>query len=122
MPLATHTFSEADIAGMLQKIPPSPDYGTWMKILSAVFSVLPLAPGARLLASAPTCPVAGFTYGDHVVALQPHPELDTITVGNLAERFRPVIGDVAADAARAGLAAGHDGDAIGRLIVEFLSA
>jgi GMP synthase-like glutamine amidotransferase len=84
--------------------------------------VLDLPAGARLLASAPTCPVAGFTYGDHVLALQPHPELDTITVGNLADRFRPVIGDAAADAARAGLAAGHDGDAIGRLIVEFLSA
>jgi GMP synthase-like glutamine amidotransferase len=82
--------------------------------------VLGLPAGARLLASAPTCPVAGFTYGDHVLALQPHPELDTITVGNLAERFRPVIGDVAADAAHAGLAAGHDGDAIGHLIVRFL--
>lgn len=34
---------------MLQKIPPSPEYGTWMKILSAVYSVLPLTSGARVL-------------------------------------------------------------------------
>lgn len=49
MPLSTDTFTEADIAGMLQKIPPHPPYSEWMKILSAVFSVLPFAPGARVL-------------------------------------------------------------------------
>lgn len=49
MPLSTDTFTEADIAGMLQKIPPHPEYSEWMKILSAVFSVLPFAAGARLL-------------------------------------------------------------------------
>ena len=49
MPLSSDTFTEADIAGMLQKIPPHPPYSEWMKILSAVFSVLPFAPGARVL-------------------------------------------------------------------------
>lgn len=49
MPLSTDTFTEADIAEMLQKIPPHPEYSEWMKILSAVFSVLPFAPGARVL-------------------------------------------------------------------------
>jgi hypothetical protein len=49
MPLSNPTFTEADIAGMLQKIPPHPEYSEWMKILSAVFSVLPFAAGARLL-------------------------------------------------------------------------
>jgi hypothetical protein len=49
MPISTDTFTEADIAGMLQKIPPHPPYSEWMKILSAVFSVLPFAAGARLL-------------------------------------------------------------------------
>lgn len=38
-----------EIAAMLQKIPPRPDYGTWIKIASAVWSVLPLGEGARLL-------------------------------------------------------------------------
>lgn len=46
---STQSFTEADIAGMLQKIPPHPPYSEWMKILSAVFSVLPFAQGARLL-------------------------------------------------------------------------
>lgn len=49
MPLSPQTFTEEDIAGMLQKIPPSPEYGTWMKILSAVFSHLPFSQGARVL-------------------------------------------------------------------------
>ena len=49
LPLSPQTFTEGDIAGMLQKIPPSPEYGTWMKILSAVFSQLPFSQGARVL-------------------------------------------------------------------------
>jgi hypothetical protein len=49
MPISTDTVTEEDIAGMLQKIPPHPEYSDWMKILSAVFSVLPLAQGARVL-------------------------------------------------------------------------
>ena len=49
MPLSTDTFTEAEIAGMLQKIPPHPPYSEWMKILSAVFSVLPFFEGARVL-------------------------------------------------------------------------
>jgi hypothetical protein len=49
MPLNNPTFTEADIAGMLEKIPPRPEYNDWMKILSAVFSVLPFDAGARLL-------------------------------------------------------------------------
>lgn len=49
MPLSTDTFTEADIAGMLQKIPSHPPYSEWMKILSAVFSVLPFIEGARVL-------------------------------------------------------------------------
>jgi hypothetical protein len=49
MPLSNPTFTEADIAGMLQKIPPHPPYSEWMKILSAVFSVLPFDQGARVL-------------------------------------------------------------------------
>jgi GMP synthase-like glutamine amidotransferase len=84
--------------------------------------VMALPRGTRLLASAPSCPVAGFTLGDHVLALQPHPELDTAILGNLVEQFRPVLGEDAAAVAHRGLAAGHDGDAIGRLILSFLAA
>lgn len=39
----------ADIAEMLRFIPPRPDYETWLRIASAVWSVLPMIDGARLL-------------------------------------------------------------------------
>ena len=38
-----------EIAKMLSHIPPRPDYETWLKIASAVWSVLPLLDGARIL-------------------------------------------------------------------------
>ena len=39
----------ADIAEMLRFIPPRPDYETWLRVASAVWSVLPAADGALLL-------------------------------------------------------------------------
>ena len=36
--------------------------------------VLELPPGATLLASAPTCPIAAYSYGGHVYCVQGHPE------------------------------------------------
>lgn len=84
--------------------------------------VLALPSGARLLASAPACPIAGFTLGDHVLSLQPHPELDETILARLIDLQRPDLGAATADAARASLALGHDGEAIGRLIVEFLAS
>ncbi len=41
--------TSADIAEMLAFIPSRPDYETWLRIASAVWSVLPLADGARIL-------------------------------------------------------------------------
>lgn len=38
-----------EIQKMLSAIPPRPDYDTWMRIASAVWSVLGMAEGARLL-------------------------------------------------------------------------
>jgi hypothetical protein len=38
-----------EIGKMLSHIPPRPDYGDWLKIASAVWSVLPMLDGARLL-------------------------------------------------------------------------
>ena len=38
-----------EIAKMLSYIPPRPDYETWLKIASAVWSVLPMLDGAQLL-------------------------------------------------------------------------
>lgn len=39
----------ADVSEMLSFVPPRPDYETWLRIASAVWSVLPLEEGARLL-------------------------------------------------------------------------
>lgn len=39
----------ADVAEMLRFCPPRPDYDTWLRIASAVWSVLPMEEGARLL-------------------------------------------------------------------------
>jgi putative DNA primase/helicase len=38
-----------DVAEMLKVIPPRPDYETWLRIASAVWSVVPMADGCRLL-------------------------------------------------------------------------
>src|SRR5690606_7315619 len=40
----------ADIEEMQRFIPPRPDYDTWLRIASAVWSVLPMAEGSALLA------------------------------------------------------------------------
>ncbi|MCC5807592.1 MAG: PriCT-2 domain-containing protein [Opitutales bacterium] len=42
--------TEEDVAEMLSHIPPRPHYDDWIRIASAVWSVLPMEPGCRLLA------------------------------------------------------------------------
>ena len=51
MPFSPAPFTESDIASMLASIPPRPDYSTWIKISSAVFSALPHHAAAKLLAA-----------------------------------------------------------------------
>jgi hypothetical protein len=41
--------SAEEIAEMLSYIPPQPDYNTWLRICSAVWSVLPMEEGCRVL-------------------------------------------------------------------------
>lgn len=45
------TPTATDIRAMLSVIPPHPDYATWIRIASAVWSVLPMAEGCRVLNS-----------------------------------------------------------------------
>lgn len=78
-----------------------------------------LPAGAELLASSEACPIAGFTYGGHVLSLQPHPELDEAIVGKIVELRRETLGE-RADAALASMAAPHDGAAIGAMIAAFI--
>jgi len=42
-------FTAQDIAGMLDKIPSRPDYSTWLKVSSAVWSILPMQEGLDIL-------------------------------------------------------------------------
>jgi GMP synthase-like glutamine amidotransferase len=78
-----------------------------------------LPQGAELLASSEACPVAGFTYGGHVLSLQPHPELDEAIVANIVESRRETLGEQA-DAALASMHAPHEGAAIGAMIAAFI--
>ncbi len=78
-----------------------------------------LPAGAELLASSELCPIAGFTYGGHVLSLQPHPEFDEAILANIAARMRDSLGE-RADAALASMAVPHEGAAIGTMIAAFI--
>lgn len=78
-----------------------------------------LPAGATLLASSEACPVAGFTYGGHVLSLQPHPELDEAIVTNIVESRRDSLGE-RAEAALASMNVPHEGAAIGAIIAAFI--
>jgi len=68
----------ADIAEMLKFCPPRPDYDTWLRIASAVWSVLPMEDGARLLNQWSPEEKDGEYAGKHKVRLQ------QITIGTLS--------------------------------------
>jgi GMP synthase-like glutamine amidotransferase len=84
--------------------------------------VLALPEGARLLASSPTCPVAAFALGDHVLSMQQHPEFDGGIVANLLELLRPALGEDAYATGRRSLAPSHDGARLGVAIASFVAA
>ena len=56
--------------------------------------VFELPHGAELLASAPTCPVAGYTDGDRILAVQAHPEFGPDLARSL---YRSRVGRLGAD-------------------------
>lgn len=59
---------------------------------------------ATLLASSDHCPVAAYSIGPRVLAIQPHPEFSLSFAGHLIEARRHVFGDDLADSALAGVA------------------
>jgi len=83
--------------------------------------VLELPPGAKLLASTPACPVAGFTFGGHVFSVQPHPEMDAALMRVLIERRRAELGEARTAATLDAIMAPHDGDRIARMMVAFVA-
>lgn len=70
--------TSADVVEMLKFIPPRPDYDTWLRIASAVWSVLPAADGAKVLHEWSPEEKPGEYMGKHKVRLQ------QIGIGTLA--------------------------------------
>jgi GMP synthase-like glutamine amidotransferase len=82
--------------------------------------VLALPPGASLVASSDFCPVAAFTVDEHVFCVQAHPEFDAFFSQYLLDEHRTRLGEAEYAAKSKGLLAGHEGDAVARLVVAFL--
>jgi len=82
--------------------------------------VLEVPPGARLLASNETCPVAAFAVDDHVLSLQPHPEMDVAILGNLINMRREKLGEDKYAAGIESIRHAHEGVAIARLMAAFI--
>ncbi len=83
--------------------------------------VLELPPGARLLASNETCPVAAFAFDDHVLSLQPHPEMDVTFLGNLINMRREKLGEQKFASGIESIRHAHEGVAIARLMAAFIA-
>ena len=84
--------------------------------------VVELPPGAELLMASEFCPNAMFQLGDHVLALQPHPEIEPPFAEKLLRLRRDVYGRAATDAALKSLARERDAALYGRWIANFLRA
>lgn len=84
--------------------------------------VFELPAGATLLASSAFCPVAAFSVDQHVFCVQPHPEFVPDYSAYLLNRRRERLGEAQFLASMDSLAAGHDGDRVGRMMVAFLQA
>ena len=79
-----------------------------------------LPEGATLVASSDFCPVASFTVGQHVFCIQPHPEFEESISAYLLDKRRALLGEDKYHASRQSLEHGHEGEAIARLVVDFL--
>ena len=82
--------------------------------------VFELPVGATLLASSEFCPVAAFSVGDHVFCVQAHPEFVEDYSAFLLNKRRAALGHETYTRCIEGLAHGHDGDAVARMIVAFV--
>ncbi|MEM8923492.1 MAG: type 1 glutamine amidotransferase [Actinomycetota bacterium] len=83
--------------------------------------VLELPDGARLLASAPTCPIAAYSIGERVLCVQGHPEFDPGVVAPLYEGRRERVGTEVVDAALATLDRPLDNERVARLLTSVVA-
>ena len=79
-----------------------------------------LPPGAALTLIAEHCPLAGFSIGEHMVAIQGHPEFQPDFAGALYKARRQVIGERAYHEALSSLSQPLDNLALARDLVNFL--
>ena len=80
-----------------------------------------LPPGARLLASSAFCSHAAFAVGDHILALQGHPEFTKAYAGFLMQSRRAALG-AAFEPGMRSLDQTTDAGAIARWIAQFLGS
>jgi len=84
-------------------------------------AVLEAPAEATVIGSGPTADVPAFLVGEHLLAIQDHPEFDDRYTAALVESRRPRLGDEVADDALQRLEeTGSDGPALARAIVDFL--
>jgi GMP synthase-like glutamine amidotransferase len=81
---------------------------------------LELPKGATLVASSDFCPVAVFTVGHEVFCVQAHPEFDAGFSQYLLDEQRARMGEAEYATKSQGLAAGHEGGAVARMVMAFL--
>ena len=79
-----------------------------------------LPPGARLLASSTFCPHAAFAVGDHMLAVQGHPEFTKAYAGFLMHKRRPLLG-AAFESGMRSLSQPTDAGVIAAWIARFLA-
>ena len=84
--------------------------------------VLELPPGATLLSSAPTCPIASFSIGDRVFCVQGHPEFVPDQAASIYASRVERLGSKTYDAAMASLDRSLDRGLVGQWIATALRA
>jgi GMP synthase-like glutamine amidotransferase len=98
---------------------PSPVGGVRI-IASHQDQVVELPEGAVVIARTDHCPIAAYTLGSSVLAIQPHPEFTAEVSRGLVERRRDRIGAEASDAALASLSEPLDQDLVAGWMARFL--
>ncbi|MEM8730306.1 MAG: type 1 glutamine amidotransferase [Pseudomonadota bacterium] len=78
--------------------------------------------GAKVYASSPGCPVAGFVIADHVLTTQHHPEIGPSFLAALTEEMAEGLGDDLTATARASLSRAPDQAMFAEIVARFFEA
>ncbi len=97
---------------------PTPDVPATLRLLAShQDQVTELPSGARLLARSQHCPVAAYSIGERVVAVQPHPEFTPALTSDLVTVRREIIGSELTDRTLSRLADPTETSALDRSVV-----